>query len=54
MMNGARQPKATAIAAAISGARKKLELPPIRWIPSARPRFFGLTDAEISGGEAGW
>ena len=48
-----RHPQAAAIATPMSGARKWLALPPMRWIPSARPWFFGSTDAEISGGAAG-
>ncbi|MBA7648906.1 hypothetical protein ES703_56696 [subsurface metagenome] len=53
-MNEPRHPQAAAMAAAMSGARKKLPLPPIKWNPSARPRFFGSTDAEIIGAADGW
>ena len=54
MMNELRQPQAMAIAATMSGAKKKLALLPSMWSPSARPKFFGLTDAEISGAADGW
>ena len=53
-MNAPRHPQTAAMAAAMSGVRKKLALPPIKWKPSARPRRLGSTDVEIVGAADGW
>ena len=49
-----RQPQAAAIGAAMSGTTQKVELPPTKWIPSARPRYSEGTDVEMTAADAGW